>query len=189
VTPTDYIDQKVNQIKKRFAGLSLDDICKVLKIRLRFDALGNSAEACKGYYIVQSRIQMIVINSELPEIFKRCILAHELGHAILHKKHAGVNAFHDFTLFDATSRFEYEANVFAAQLLLDDDDVLKLLNEDMSFFTAASTLGVPAELLDFKFRALKRQGFKVTEPPFTAKADFLRQIPPFGDSFSQNGNE
>lgn len=186
VTSTDYISRKVKRIRKKFADLNLDDICKALKIRLRYEPLGNSDEACKGYYIVQSRIQMIVINGELPDMLKRCILAHELGHAVLHRRSAGVNTFHDFKLFDATSKFEYEANVFAAQLLLDDDEVLKLLNNDMSFFAAASTLGVPAELLDFKFRALKRQGFKVTEPPFTAQANFLRQIAPFGNCYFPN---
>lgn len=179
MTPTDYISRKVKQIKKKFAGLSLDDICKALKIRLRYESLGKLSGSCKGYYIVQSRIQMIVINNELPDMLKRCILAHELGHAVLHRSLAGVNTFHDFRLFDATSKFEHEANVFAAQLLLDDDEVLKLLNDDMSFFAAASVLGVPAELLDFKFRALKRQGFKVTEPPITAQAGFLRQISQF----------
>jgi len=59
----------------------------------------------------------------------------------------------------------------------------------MSFFAAASTLEVPAELLDFKFRALKRQGFKVTEPPFTAQADFFKQITPFGNRSLSTQNE
>jgi len=186
VTSTDFISSKVNRIKKKFAGFSLDGICKALKIKLRYEPLGNSAGACKGYYIVQSRIQMIVINSDLSDLLIRCILAHELGHAVLHRNAAGIKAFHDFSLFDATSKFEYEANVFAAQMLLDNDEVLALLNDDMSFFAAASTLGVPAELLDFKFRALKRQGFKVTEPPFTAQANFLRQIVPTeNDCFSK----
>lgn len=189
MTPTDFISRKVKRIKKLFVNSSLDDICKALKIRLRYEPLGNSDGSCKGYYIVQSRIQMIVINSELPDMLKRCILAHELGHAVLHRNLAGVNTFHDFKLFDATSKFEYEANVFAAQLLLDDDDVLKLLNDDMSFFAAASTLEVPAELLDFKFRTLKRQGFKVTEPPFTAQADFFKQITPFGNRSLSTQNE
>jgi len=176
MTSVDYISQKVNMLKKSFPHLSLDDICKNLKIKLSYENLGLTDSSCKGYYIVQSRIRMIVINNSLSSTLKRCILAHELGHAILHRNVAGIKTFHDFRLFDATSKYEYEANLFAAQLLLDDDDVLRLLNEDMSFFTAASTLGVPPELLDFKFRALKRQGFKVTEPPIKANAGFFKQL-------------
>jgi len=50
VTPTDYISRKVKRIRKKFAGLNLDDVCKALNIRLRYEPLGNSDEACKGYY-------------------------------------------------------------------------------------------------------------------------------------------
>ena len=52
---------------------------------------------------------------------------------------------------------EYEANVFASELLLTDEAVLEVLNDDMFFFQAAKALYVPSELLDFKFRILKRR--------------------------------
>jgi len=55
---------------------------------------------------------------------------------------------------------------------LDDDEVLALLNEDLSFFGAASRLNVPPELLDFKFRVLKRKGYKIIDPPMRASSDF-----------------
>jgi len=54
--------------------------------------------------------------------------------------------------------------------------VLELLSEDLSFFGAASLLGVPAELLDFKFRVLKRKGYKVIDPPLLAQANFLKKV-------------
>ena len=117
-----------------------------------------------------------MINSDLSEELQRIILAHEIGHAVLHRKASGMKAFHDFTLFDETSTYEYEANIFAADYLMDDDEVLKLLNEDLSFFGAASRLNVPAELLDFKFRVLKRKGYKVIDPPLQSRADFLKKV-------------
>jgi hypothetical protein len=46
----------------------------------------------------------------------------------------------------------------------------------VSFFGAASQLNVPAKLLDFKFRVLKRKGYKVIVPPINAKADFLKKV-------------
>ena len=70
---------------------------------------------------------------------------------------------------------EYEANVFAAELILDNEEVLDVLNQDMSFFGAAKTLCVPPELLDFKFRVLKHQGYSVN-PPLIANGSFLRRI-------------
>jgi hypothetical protein len=53
---------------------------------------------------------------------------------------------------------------------------LELLCGETSFFDAASELGVPPELLDFKFRVLKRKGYKVVDPPITARADFLKKL-------------
>ncbi len=62
-----------------------------------------------------------------------------------------IQTVHDFELFDGVSQCEYEANCFAADYLLEDEDVLEMLNADMSFFQAAAELKVPPELLDFKF--------------------------------------
>ena len=50
-----------------------------------------------------------------------------------------------------------------------------MLNDDMFFFQAARALYVPFELLDFKFRILKRRGYKV-ESPITANGDFLKNL-------------
>lgn len=71
---------------------------------------------------------------------------------------------------------EYEANIFAAEFLMDDDDVLEKLNEDISFFGAASLLRVPPELLDFKFRLMKRNGYKLIDPPLMANSNFLKNV-------------
>jgi Zn-dependent peptidase ImmA (M78 family) len=79
-------------------------------------------------------------------------------------------------MFDETSQYEFEANIFAADLLMPDEEVLSLLNDDISFFAAASALQVPPELLDFKFRVLKRKGYKVIDPPIVANGDFLKKV-------------
>lgn len=64
---------------------------------------------------------------------------------------------------------------FAAELLLSDDCVLNALNEDQFFFQAAKALYVPAELLDFKFRVMKRKGYKL-ESPIVSHGNFLKTI-------------
>ena len=71
---------------------------------------------------------------------------------------------------------EKDANLFAAEYLLDDGDVLDILNGDVTFFSAAASLCVPMELLDFKFRVMKWKGYKLTEPPISARSNFLRNI-------------
>ena len=108
--------------------------------------------AVKGFFIRSSRVKVITINSDLPETVRRFILAHELGHAVLHGN-SGCSTFHDVTLYDDSSATEKEANLFAAELLMNDEDVLTMINHDGTFFSAAAVLGVPMELLDFKLTA------------------------------------
>lgn len=70
----------------------------------------------------------------------------------------------------------YEANVSVAEFLLPDDEVLEQLNDDVFFFGAASRLRVPSERLDFKFRVLKRKGYKVIDPPLMCQSNFFRAL-------------
>lgn len=95
-------------------------LAKAMNIIVDQQPMGNSPNACKGFYLYQSRKRHITINSDLPETAKRIILAHELGHAVLHQK-TKINNFHEFVLYDSTSQYEYEANLFAAEYLLDDE--------------------------------------------------------------------
>ncbi len=170
-----YICSLVQNIRNKYAENNPFKLCEEMGIVTLFAPMGPSPAACKGFFLTQSRIKSITINSDLSEDFQRIICAHELGHAMLHRDRSGVNAFHDFSFFDSIDRLEYEANIFAAELLLPDDEVLKILNDDLSFFQAASKLYVPAELLDFKFRTLKWKGYKVIEPPINANGNFLKK--------------
>ena len=93
-----------------------------MKIQVMKRPMGKSAKSCKGFFLVSSRCKLIMINSDLPESIQRSILVHELGHADLHSDSA-ISAFHEFTFLDDTDRMEYEANIFAAEFLLNDEDV------------------------------------------------------------------
>lgn len=172
----DYICREVKRLKKKYCETDPFKLCNAMGIVLLYTPMGNYPSACKGFFLVQSRIRSITINSDLPESIQRIIVTHELGHAVLHTKATGVNTFHDFELFDNTSTMEYEANIFAADFLLDDEDVLARLNEDISFFGAAALLRVPPELLDFKFRLMKRNGYKLIDPPLMANGNFLKNV-------------
>ncbi len=170
------ISDEVGRIRNKYDETEPVRLCDAMGILLLYEPMGSTQNACKGFYLRQSRAQVITVNSDLPEEHRRIILAHELGHAALHRDASGMQAFHDFKLFDETSVYEYEANIFAADFLMPDEHVLELLNGDISFFGAAAELGVPPELLDFKFRVLKRKGYKVIDPPITARADFLKKL-------------
>ena len=70
-----------------------------------------------GYYTQIKRIKFILINSNLSELEKRFVVAHELGHAILHSKISTPCLMHLKNINDI--KIEFEANKFAVQLLID----------------------------------------------------------------------
>ena len=168
--------QAVSDLKERYKTSDPVRLCESMGVLLLYAPMGAEKDACKGFYLTQSRQQAVTVNSDMELPLQRVVLAHELGHASLHRQAAGVCGFHELMMFDATSQMEYEANIFAAELLLEDEDVLSLLREDMSFFGTAAALEVPPELLDYKFRLLMRKGYDFVSPPLDARSDFWKRI-------------
>ena len=170
------ISNEVAEIKRRYDETDPFRLCMAMSIQVLYESMGKDSDACKGFFMENCRIRTITLNSDLPKVIQRIILTHEIGHAVMHRKSTGLHAFHEFGLFDEASQMEYEANLFAAEFLLEDQDVFETLNRDISFFGAAASLYVPAELLDFKFRVMKRKGYKLIDPPLMAQSNFLRDI-------------
>lgn len=172
----EYICTQAEKLRKKYPGFSLKQILEARHIITLYQPLGTEPDAIKGFCLYHSRRHVITVNSDLPEILQRIILAHELGHVILHRG-SGVRCFHEVSLFDESSLLEKDANLFAAELLLRDEDVLEALNSDCTFFEAAARLNVPAEMLDFKFRIMKWRGWQMREAPITASSKFLKDMP------------
>ena len=69
---------------------------------------------------------------------------------------------------------EYEANIFAAQLLIPDEKIFELLKrQDISFDELAKELSVPTQLLNFKFKILNSKN-KNLKLPYQIKSNFLK---------------
>ena len=167
----EYISGVANELIRKFATRNPFEICKGLDIKIRLKDLGRDI---KAYYFYHSRIRSIVLNQNVSETVRRVLAAHELGHDRLHNEIAMLKGFQEIELFDKANPMEYEANLFAAELLVSDDDLLEMLNdEEKTFFDVAKELYIPADLLDFKFRVLKHKGYRV-HAPFVAAGDFLK---------------
>ena len=167
----DYITREANKLTHKFQTRDPNEICDALDVRIRLKDLGKDI---KAYYLYQSRVRNIVVNWRVSEVVRRILVAHELGHDRLHKKIAMLKGFQELELFDRATPTEYEANLFAAELLIDDAELLELLNdENKTFFDVASELYVPAGLLDFKFRVLKNKGYRINAP-YIVNGDFLK---------------
>ena len=167
----DYISSVVKKLVSKYDTRNPLQICSDLDIKIRLKDLGRDI---KAYYFYHNRIRNIVLNHNVSESVRRILVAHELGHDRLHKEIAMLKGFQELELFDRVNPMEYEANLFAAELLIDDSDLLDMLNdENKTFFDVARELYVPADLLDFKFRVLKHKGYRVHAPCIT-NGDFLK---------------
>ena len=77
----------------------------------------------RGFYQYFQRNNIIYIDETLSEHDKIFVLAHEIGHMIMHKKSNAI--FMDTRTQFRTSRYETEANKFAMELLISDDSLLE----------------------------------------------------------------
>jgi len=161
------------QLKSKYGTSSPYILCEELNILISEKPMGKHTDSCKGFFMVNSRCKIAVINSELDEGIQNIVLAHELGHAVLHSGN-DMKAFSEINILDESDRTELEANIFASELLIDDDELFKLFESGMDFYQSASILNVPPELLDFKLRQLKKEGHRVI-PPYMAHGDFMKR--------------
>ena len=112
------IPLRVRNLIKKYGTKNPYTLCKILKIHVRYMDLGN----VKGVYKKIITNKFIVIDEKLSEIMQLIVLCHELGHAILHDTKE-IQSFKDYDLFPRVSnQIENEANIFAAELLFDDNN-------------------------------------------------------------------
>ena len=98
------------------------------------DCLGITILECHDFKLQKGAFKVILnncfifINANLSTEMKKLVCAHELGHALLHRPLGKTDTgLMEFELFDITNTTEYEANLFAANLLLDEEEVARQL--------------------------------------------------------------
>lgn len=68
---------------------------------------------------------------------------------------------------------EYQANLFAADLLIDDDEIEEMVqNEDLDYFGLCSSLNATPELMSFKLYSLTKRG-QAYHMPMEIQSNFL----------------
>lgn len=121
-------------------------IAECAKIRVALFPLGEIS----GNYILIKRKRWIFVNDNIPTdspIFK-VVVAHELGHALLHRKENC--AFIKSRTLMLTTGIEHEANLFAAHLLI-SNEMLK----DYAEFTKeqfCNSTGYPMDLIELRLQ-------------------------------------
>ena len=116
------------RLAKKYRTANPEKLCRVLDIQIIYQDMGTEVTSIKALMVVDRRIKCIVVNANLPDVILNFILAHELGHAVLHANRC--KQFTDYGLFSDTSIMEKEANIFAAELLIGDlrQSIMFLMN-------------------------------------------------------------
>lgn len=127
----------------------------------------------KGMYRVIQRNRFIFLNDGLTPQMQRIVCAHELGHDQLHRNLAKNGALQEFMLYDMTTKPEYEANIVAAEILLDTDEVLDYVyNFGYTSEQIAKAMSTDINLVALKVAHLIEAGFALN--PGEYRGDFLK---------------
>ena len=111
----------------------------------------------EGMYKVILGERFVFLKGDLKRRRAKQILAHELGHDVLHREMGEDSIVQDSFLVDMTLKPEYEANLFAAQLLLPDGESLQLLKEGKSARELAAIFKVEEALAELKIQILTQE--------------------------------
>ena len=163
------IAEKVNSLIRKYDTRDPFSIAKALGIEIQW---ADHWKKLKGMYLVIKRTRIIQLNSNLDENMLRIVCAHEVGHDQLHRYLAKEKALQEFMLYDMSSRPEYEANIFAASLLLDENDMLRMIYEDhYDAQQIACAMNSDINLVALKAAELKIRGHRLN--PIDSKSNFL----------------
>lgn len=139
----EYIRKKAREIFCQYATNDPVQIAHDLDIGIKYADIG----ALKGLYTIVLDKPFIVVNQNLSETEQQIVLAHELGHHLLHQHFVQADGLRETVLYDMSSKPEYEANVFAAHLLLQNSAALQMAHEGMDIQQIAATMHVDGQLV------------------------------------------
>ena len=83
------ISDAAKQLKKKYDETEPERLAEQMKILVSREPMGLFEGCCKGFFLVHRRKKHITINGDLPDVLQKVVLAHELGHCILHSGSSG----------------------------------------------------------------------------------------------------
>lgn len=104
----------------------------------------------EGCYMFLKNHRYIFLNEDLPPHEQKLVMAHELGHAILHRKE-NCYFIRNKTLL-LNSKNEIEANKFAVELLLPDEILNEYIESGYTIEQVARITGYYQKLIELRLR-------------------------------------
>lgn len=141
------IKKKVAYYIKKYQTNDPFTLAEALGIEVAIGDIGTRS----GCYMYLKRNKYIWINENLEGNERLFVMAHELGHAILHPRENCYFIKHK-TLF-LNSRKEQEANKFAVEFLISDEVLYEYFRyQDYTIEQAARVLGYQKELIELRLK-------------------------------------
>ena len=133
----------------------------------------SAPEGLCGMICTVKRAVLVSVDFSLPESVKKMTFAHLLGHAVLHRKQLLLGKTFEEPHYLPEGNAEREADLFAAELLIGDDDILKLKDSGMNEAQIVSSFGAIRELVPHKLFSMRSRGISVGDD--VCRADFLKR--------------
>ena len=165
----DYIQTIAHELIAKFDTRDPFELCKAIGVEVFYADLGN----LKGMYKYLKKNRFAVINENLDVYTRTLVCAHELGHDILHQDLAKKICLQEFILYDMRSRPEYEANLFASEILLPDEKIFTLAREGYDVEQIAKELCTDVNLVAIKVASMNTRGYRFNTID-SPKCNFLK---------------
>lgn len=141
------MDEKIKKLilhyTKKFNTRNPFELADCLGILYQIGNIG-----CDGCYMFLKNHRYIFLNENLPEHELRLVMAHELGHAVMHRKQNCY--FIKNNTFLLNSKTELEANKFAIELLVSDEELTDYSSHTIA--QLARLFGYSEHLIGLKIR-------------------------------------
>ena len=119
-------------------------LASYLNVEVQYGDMGSRS----GGYMYLKKHRCIFLNENLSYNEQLMIMAHELGHAIMHRKQ-NCYFIRNKTLL-LNSKTEREANIFAAELLIEDELILE--HRDYTQEQLARLTGYDEKIIELRFK-------------------------------------
>jgi len=164
-----YVYQEIEKLVRRHCTRDPFELMQAMNVQVR---VYYDLSATKGFTRYFLRSFFVGINGNLSGSEQRIVAAHELGHIVLHAAELRTAPLFDTAVYDKRSSTEYEANLFAADLLLPDEDVAEAAAEpDTDFASLCRALDTVPGLMNFKILSMRRRGIPVMGLPVPAAGE------------------
>lgn len=101
----------------------------------------------RGYYYKAFNIKQIFLHNGLAEHIEKFVLAHEIGHSVMHPN---CNTPFLQSTFYSVNKLEIQANKFAAELIIQDIDLME--HWDYTIAQLAVFYGLPREIIELRLK-------------------------------------